>query len=391
MALKDKADALLRGAVGRGDVPGVIAAVTDRDRTVYEAGFGRRVQGEAGEMTPDTVVYIASMTKAITSVAAMQLVERGVLALDYPAKDYVPQIGDAKVLTGFDAAGKPQYREPARPVTLRHLLTHTSGFGYEFWQQPVLDWMVATGAPSMTTCENRAMTAPLLFDPGTRWEYGIGIDWAGRMVEIASGRSLGDYLAEHVFAPLGMDSTGFRITEAMRRRLAKIHARGDDGSLAPQLDLEIPQAPEFQMGGGGLYGTVGDYAKFIRMVLNGGRAPDGRPVLRPATLASLTTNQAGANRVGLLRTVMPPFSNDAEFFPGLAKTWSFAFMINLEQAPTGRSAGALGWAGLANTYYWIDPAKGFGGVYATQIIPFADAKAFPLYLDFETAVYDSMH
>lgn len=391
MPLKDRADALLRGAVERGDVPGVVALATDREGNFYEAGFGRRLLGDAAEMTPDTVHYIASMTKAITSVAAMQLVERGLLAVDAPARDYLPYLGEVQVLAGVDGAGKPQYRAPARPITLRHLLTHTAGFGYEFWQQPILDWMAATGAPSVTTCENKALTAPLLFDPGTRWEYGIGIDWAGKMVEAASGMTLGAYLAEHIFAPLGMDSTGFRITDAMRRRLAKIHARGEDGALVPQLDLEIPQAPEFEMGGGGLYSTIGDYAKFVRMILNEGRAPGGSPVLRPATLASLTTNQAGACRVGLLRTVMPPFSNDAEFFPGLAKTWSFAFMINLDQAPTGRSAGSLAWAGLANTYFWIDPAKGIGGVYATQIIPFADLRALPLYLDFEATVYASVH
>jgi methyl acetate hydrolase len=389
MSLQTEADALLRQAAANGDVPGVVALATDSNGTIYEGGFGERLQGGGAEMTADTVVWIASMTKAITATAVMQLVEQGRLHLDRPAQDVVPALAEAGVLDRFDDAGRPVTRPPARPVTLRHLLTHTAGFSYEFWQQPIIRYQEATGTPGIVTCEDRALTTPLLFDPGERWEYGISIDWAGKMVEAASGQKLGAYLQRNLFEPLGMRDTGFRITDDMRRRLAKIHQRGGDDRFEPQLELEIPQDPEFEMGGGGLYGTIQDYAKFVRMILNRGRA-DGQQLLKPETVQMMSTNQMGACRVGMLKTAMPPLSNDAEFFPGMPKTWGFSFMINTERAPTGRNPGSLAWAGLANSYFWIDPAAGIGGVYATQVLPFADKKALPLFLAFEKAVYDQL-
>ena len=386
MSLQTQADALLQQAVANGDVPGVVALATDRNGTRYEGAFGERVQGGGAAMTLDTVVWIASMTKALTATAAMQLVEQGRLHLDRPAQDLVPALAEARVLEGFDDAGQPRTRPTARPITLRQLLTHTAGFSYEIWQQPIVRYQEATGTPGIISCEERALTTPLLFDPGERWEYGINIDWAGKMVEATSGQKLGAYLKANVFEPLGMRDTAFRITDAMRARLAKIHQRGDDGRLEPQLELEIPQEPEFEMGGGGLYGTVQDYARFVRMILNRGRA-DGQQVLKPETVRMMSTNQMGECRVCLLRTAMPPLSNDAEFFPGMAKTWGLSFMINTERAPTGRNPGSLAWAGLANTYFWIDPVAGIGGVYATQVLPFADQKALPLFFAFEKTVY----
>ena len=211
-----------------------------------------------------------------------------------------------------------------------------------------------------------------MFDPGTAWDYGINIDWAGQMVESVTGKTLGAYLQEEIFAPLGMTSTAFRIDEGMRGRLARIHQRGEDGSFEA-LDLEIPQDPEMEMGGGGLYGTVGDYARFTRMILNRGQGEHGR-VLKPETVEAMSVNQMGPLRVQRMTSAMPPLTNDVEFFPGMDKTWGLTFMINTEEAPTGRSAGSLAWAGLANSYYWIDPAKGIAGVYATQVLPFADVK-----------------
>jgi CubicO group peptidase (beta-lactamase class C family) len=389
MTLQTRADALLRQAVANGDVPGVVALASDRDGTLYEGGFGERVQGGGAAMSPDTVVWIASMTKAITATAAMQLVEQGRLHLDRPAQDVAPALAQARVLQGFDAAGQPMTRPPARPITLRQLLTHTAGFSYEFWQQPMVRYQEATGTPGIVSCQDRALTTPLLFDPGERWEYGINIDWAGKMVEAASGQKLGAYLKADLFEPLGMRDTGFKITDDMRRRLAKVHQRLDGDRFEPQLELEVQQSPEFEMGGGGLYGTVRDYARFIRMILNRGRA-DGQRVLRPETVQMMSVNQMGNCRVGMLKTVMPALSNDAEFFPGMAKTWGLSFMINTERAPTGRNPGSLAWAGLANTYFWIDPTAGIGGVYATQVLPFADQKALPLFLAFEKTVYDQL-
>ena len=389
MTLQQTIDDVLKAAADEGAVPGVVAAVTDRDGLLYEGGFGERVLGSGTAMSSDTIVWIASMTKAVTGAAAMQLVEQGKLDLNAPAKSVVPHLGEVQVLEGFDDAGKPRTRAPKSDITLRHLLTHTAGFSYEIWNNDIIKYQESTGTPMITTCEDAALTTPLLFDPGTHWDYGINIDWAGKMVEAVSGQRLGDYMKANIFTPLGMDNTAFKITDAMRARLAKIHQRGDDDSFEA-LDLEIPQEPEFEMGGGGLYSTVGDYAKFIRMILNEGQGENGR-VLKPETVAMMSSNQMGELRVQGLQTAMPPLSNDAEFFPGMPKTWGLTFMINDEKAPTGRPAGSLAWAGLANSYYWIDPKNGIGGAYATQILPFVDKKSLPLYFDFEKAVYDNLH
>jgi methyl acetate hydrolase len=385
MSIKINADALLRTAVEAGDVPGVVAMATDRNGTIYEGGFGTRVLGESIEMTPDTVVWIASMTKALTGTAAMQLVEQSKLVLDKPASDVIPALGEVGVFEGFGADGQPRTRAPKRAITLRHLLTHTAGFSYEFWNADIVRYQQLKELPPIISCQNATLQLPLLFDPGERWEYGINIDWAGKMVEAVSGKKLGAYLAENVFGPLGMANTAFRITPTMRQHLARVHQRGDDGSLAP-IEFEVPQDPQFEMGGGGLYGTAGDYLKFVRMMLNQGRAGSER-VLKPETVELMSRNAMGDSRVTMLHTVMPPVSNDAEFFPGMSKSWGLSFMINNEQAPTGRSAGSLAWAGLANTYYWIDQKRGLGGVYATQIFPFADQKSLPLFFEFEKAVY----
>jgi methyl acetate hydrolase len=385
MSLQSEADAVLHKAVVNGDVPGVVAAATDRGGTIYEGGFGERVLGSGAAMTTDTVGWIASMTKALTGTAAIQLVEQGRLELDRAAADWLPELAEIQVLECFDDAGQPLTRPPRRPITLRHLLTHTAGFSYEIWNEQVIRYQQAKGIPGIITCQNAALSTPLLFDPGERWEYGINIDWAGKMVEAASGKRLGAYMQENIFEPLGMGDTAFKLRPDMRARLAKMHQRGADGGFAP-LDLEIPQDPEFEMGGGGLYGTVGDYLKFVRMILNRGAA-DGHQVLQPETVDMMARNQMGECRVRAVKTAMPPLSNDAEFFPGMPKTWGLTFMINMEQAPTGRTAGSLAWAGLANSYYWIDPKKGVGGVYLTQILPFADEKALPLFFAFERTVY----
>jgi len=387
MALKQVADALLSAAANAGDVPGVLALATDRDGTLYEGAFGTRVLGQPAPMTTDTVVWIASMTKAVTGTAAMQLVEQGRIDLDAPASKVIPYLAEVQVLEGWDASGEPRMRAPKRPITLRHLLTHTAGFSYEIWNADIIRYQQAKGIPGITGCENAALKTPLLFDPGERWDYGINIDYAGKMVEAVSGKSLGVYLKENLFDPLGMSSTAFRITPAMRARMAKIHQRGDDGALTA-LDLEIPQDPEFEMGGGGLYSTIGDYGRFVRMILNQGTG-NGNRVLRPETVALMSRNSMGDTRVANLRTAIPPLSNDAEFFPGVPKSWGLSFQINEAPCDTGRPAGTLMWAGLANSYYWIDPVNGIGGVYATQILPFADARSLPLFYAFERAVYQS--
>lgn len=388
-ALIERADALLRKAAEAGEVPGVVAMATDRERTLYEGAFGKRVLGQSAPMTADTVVWLASMTKPLTGAAVMQQVERGKLDLDSPASKWLPALGSVKVLEGFDAAGQPKLRAPKRPITLRHLLTHTAGYGYETWNAEIGRFQQVTGTPSASTGKNAALGTPLLFDPGERWNYGINIDWAGKMLEAVSGNKLGAYLKENLFALLGMNDTAFKITPAMRTRLAKLHQRGDDGALAP-IDLEVPQEPEFEGGGGGLYSSAGDYLKFVRMILNRGKA-NGEQVLKPETVDLMTRNHMGNTRVTMLKAALPLRSNDAEFFPGMPKGWGLTFQINNEKAPTGRAAGGLMWGGLSNCYFWIDPASGIGGVYLTQILPFVDRKSLPLYYAYEKTVYQTLN
>ena len=378
-------DGLLSSASKSADVPGVVAMATNRTDTVYQGAFGQRVLGQEAPMTLDTVFWIASMTKALTGAAAMQLVERGKLELDAPAGHLLAELERTQVLEGWSEDGQPKLRAPKRPITLRHLLTHTAGFAYDIWNGDLVRYQKLKNIPGIISCQNAALLTPLLSDPGERWTYGINIDWAGKMVEAASGKKLGAYMQENLFAPIGMKDTGFKITPDMRARLAKIHQRGDDGKLAPT-DIEIPQNPEFEMGGGGLYSTAGDYLKFLRLILNRGKA-GSEQVLKPETVDLMSRNAMGDNKVTLLKTQMPPLSADAEFFPGIAKSWGLSFMINDKEAPTGRSAGSLGWAGLANTYFWIDPSKQLAGVYLTQVLPFADTKALPLFYAFEKTVY----
>ena len=381
-------DAMFSDAVERKAMPGVVAAAANDRGLLYEGGFGRRDLTGTAAMSADTVVWIASMTKAITATAAMQLVERGKLALDAPAATVVPELDAAKVLEGFDAAGQPRLRAPKRPITLRHLLTHTAGYGYEIFSAAIAQYQTATNTPGITTCTNAALTTPLLFDPGDRWEYGINIDWAGKMVEAVSGQRLDRYLQQNILGPLGMNDTSFKLSAAQRARLASVHQRGPDGALAP-IEFELPQEPEFMMGGGGLYGTAGDYLKFARMIMRGGTL-DGTPVLRPETVDLMGQNHIGPLEVGAITSAIPALSNDVELFPGMSTKWGLSFVINTQPLPAGRSANSLAWAGLANTYFWIDRTKQVCGVFLSQVLPFYDATAIDLLVKFESEVYRAL-
>jgi methyl acetate hydrolase len=378
-------DKALAEAVNSGRVPGVVALAANDKGTIYSGAFGKRSLAQAQPMTVDSVFWIASMTKAVTTAAAMQMVEQGKLKLDQPASEILPDLASAQVLEGFDAAGKPQLRPIKRPITLRQLLTHTAGYTYDIWNENTGRYEKQANLPGLITCKDDALKTPLAFDPGERWEYGINIDFAGKMIEKVSGQRLEGYFRDHIFGPLGMADTSFKLSPSQRERLVAMHARGADGSLKP-IEFEMPQEPEFFMGGGGLYSTGPDYMKFVRMFLNKGTL-DGKTVLRPETVAMMGQNQIGDTNVVVLKTVMPDSSLDAEFFPGMVKKWGLGFMINTETAPTGRSAGSLAWAGLANTYYWIDPSKNIAGVILMQLLPFADPKALQTFAEFETGLY----
>ncbi len=385
--LKKDCDGILeRCTQGESRVPGVIAIATDRESNVYEGAAGVRVLGQDAPMTLDTVCAVFSTTKAVAGTACLQLVEDGRLDLDAPAKTYAPEIGELQVLEGFDADGNPKLRAPRSEITTRMLLSHTTGLAYDFFNEDYKRLADEHGQPSVITATKASMKTPLLFDPGERWEYGSNIDWAGQVVEGITGQRLGEVMRERILEPLGMHDTAFTMTEAMRSRLARIHQREDDGSLTPLLDMELPQEPEVHMGGHGLYSTAEDYVKFIRMWLNDGAGPDGR-VLKPETVRMAAQNQLGDKKIKMLPGVIPSLSNDAEFFPGMPKSWALTFMVNDEKAPTGRPAGELAWAGLGNLFYWIDRSSGIGGFWATQILPFADPVSVSAYYEFETAVY----
>ena len=381
-------DAVLRRAVDAGEVPGVVAMAATDKGVLYEGAFGARDLAKGPAMTLDTVFRIASMTKAVTSVAAMQLVEGGKLTLDGPLPDIDPALSAPQVLEGFDPSGAPRLRPARRPVTLRRLLTHTAGFSYERWDADTVRYVGASGMPSTSTGKVAALRLPLVFDPGERWEYGVNIDWVGLLVEAASGQKLDAYFRQHILGPLGMEDTGFATAPEQRARQASVHQRQADGSLQPQ-PLEIPSTPEFWAGGGGLYSTASDYMTFLRALLHDG-AFNGVRVLRPETVAQMGQNHIGAIEAGILKTTAPASSTDVDFFPGASLKWGLATMINMQPGPNGRSAGTLTWAGLFNTHYWIDPARRVVGVLMTQVLPFGDAPAMRLYGQFERAVYHSL-
>jgi CubicO group peptidase (beta-lactamase class C family) len=378
-------DQALTEAVKSGRIPGIVALAADEKGPIYSGAFGVRSLAQSQPMTIDSVFWIASMTKAVTTTAAMQMVEAGKLKLDQPASEILPDLASAQVLEGFDAAGEPQLRPAKRPITLRQLLTHTAGYTYDIWNENTGRYEKYAKLPGIITCKDDALKTPLAFDPGDRWEYGINIDYAGKMVEKVSGQRLESYFHERIFAPLGMTDTSFKLSQSQRERLVAMHARGDDGSLKP-IEFEMPQEPEFFMGGGGLYSTGPDYLKFVRMFLNHGTL-DGKTVLRPETVAMMEQNQIGDLRVVMLKTVAPGSSTDAEFFPGMVKKWGLGFMINTETAPTGRSTGSLAWAGLGNTYFWIDPTKKVAGVILMQLLPFGDPQALQAFSEFESRIY----
>ena len=388
MANTQAIDHVLNQAVHAQDVPGVVAMAATDEGILYEGAFGTRELGKDAAITPDTVVWIASMTKAITAVAAMQLVERGQLHLDAPATDVVPELARAQVLAGFDASGKPQLRAPTRAMTLKHLLTHTAGFSQDIFSADIMKYQETMGTPSYTTFENAALTTPLLFDPGERWAYGINIDWVGKIVEAVSGQRLGDYLQHNLFAPLAMHSTSFQISPAQRARLASMHARGPDEALAV-VPFELPQEPQFQSGGAGLYSTAPDYLHFTQMLLQRGTF-NGTQVLQPATVHTMAQNHIGDLHCGELRSIVPALAHTANFFPGMPQKWGLSFLINTALTPQGRSPGSLAWSGLANTFFWIDPTKRVTGVFMTQQLPFFDPKAIALFRAYEAAVYQAL-
>ncbi len=377
-------EVLSRGIVRLG-IPTVAAMVASGERVLYQGAFGTRDAESQLPARVDSIFAIASMTKAITATAALQLVEQGKLTLDEPLVRYLPELAMAQVLDGFDTAGKARLRPPATPITLKHLLTHTSGFCYDTWSGAMMAWEKATGR----SADGVAPQVPLMFDPGARWHYGYSMDWAGKLVEALSGLTLEEYCQRNILQPLSMPDTTFLFPPEKFDRLVSGYSRQPDGRLRPNTRA-LPHRPTTLNGGGGLYSTPGDYVRFMQMILRRGQAGSGARILRRETVAAMSTNQIGELIAGRLRTQKPELSLDVDLHPGAEDRWGLGFLINEIAYAGGRSAGSLAWAGIFNTFYWIDPKRDLCAVIMMQYLPFVDHSAVALLGEFERAVYSTL-
>jgi CubicO group peptidase (beta-lactamase class C family) len=375
-------DDTLRAGLNQRNIPAAAAMVATPGNITYSGTFGKRDSASGLDVALGSIFAIASMTKAVTSVAALQLVEQGKLKLDEPVSRHLPQLAKLEVLAGFDQ-DRPVLRPAAKPVALRHLLTHTSGFAYDTWDEMMAKYTSRIGA-----AQGPDAVTPLMFEPGSRWQYGTGLDWTGRLVEAVSGLTLEQYFQRNIFDPLGMKDTSFILPAEKFDRLVTRYERQSDGSLKEN-PRTLPAPPKFYNGGGGLYSTAGDYVRFMQMILRHGRSGGKDEILRPKTVAMMSSNQIGGLSAGKMRTLRPTISSDVDFHPGFTDKFGFGFLINIDAYPAGRSAGSLAWAGIGNTYYWIDPRRGMCAVLLMQFLPFADRQALGLLSDFEHAVYTS--
>ncbi len=378
MKASERIRAALSAGIDSASLPGAAAAARLPSGEAVEVAAGGRGADNPAPMTADTQFWIASCTKALTATAALQLVEQGKVALDDPVGRWLPKLAAPKRLAGFDTDGKATLEPVGTAITLRHLLSHTSGLAYGFTSHELNRYQTDVGA---ALSDEGGPDTPLVFEPGEGWVYGIGIDWAGQLIQAISGEPFGDYVHAHVLNPLGMTRTTFFPTEADNARAASLHARLPDGGVTAIPPFAMPSEPHFMMGGGGLYSTVGDYLKFMDFVL--GRGPQ---VLSPASVDLLCSVQTQGADVGVLKSAQPNMSNDFDPVPGL-KAWSLGFVSNLEPGPNGRSIGSQAWGGIANCYYWIDRSAGAAGVFFAQLLPFADAGALDAFAAFERAVY----
>jgi methyl acetate hydrolase len=378
-------DKVLRKSIEAGLIPGVVAVAANDRGIVYEGAFGRRAVDQPEPMTLDSVFRIASMTKAITGTAAMQLVEKGRIGLEQPMGDVLPLVRDVKVLAGFDEDGTPRLRDPKVAVTLRHLLTHTSGYGYDIFNPDLAHYVQIAGLPSILTRKNDALRLPLLFDPGSGWEYGVGIDLVGKVVEAVTGEDLESYFRRHILDPLGMHDTSFVLRNDMARRLAGTHMRGPDGKPIA-ISVEPLEEAEFYTGGAGLFSTAPDYLIFTRMLLAGGMF-NGVEVLKPETVELMARNAIGDLNVPMVRSNNPALALEVETFPGQVKKWGLTFLINTEDVEGFRSAGSLTWGGVHNTYFWIDIKKRITAVALMQLLPIGDPHVQETMIAFERTLY----
>ena len=371
-------DEAMRGAVARQEVAGVVVMAADRKGIIYQGAFGVADIADARPLKLDALFRIASMTKAVTSTAAMQLVEQGRFAIEDPVEKYLPEFAKLSVFESFDGAtGAYRVRPATKAVTVRHLLTHTSGLGYAFTNPTVRDFKPRAG--------EEYPVGPLVFEPGERWLYSTSTDWVGRLVEKVSGQSLEDYFRQHIFTPLGMADTFYFVPKDKEARLVTVNRRIADGSIVKE-SVQPPTSGFTPIGGGGLSSTAYDYLRFTRALLNGGEL-DGARILSAGTVALMEQNHIGAVGVPAQKTALPERSDDFSFIADGRDKWGLGFLVTADAVPGKRSAGSLSWGGINNTYYWLDPTRGITGVILMQFLPFADRKALSLYDAFERGVY----
>jgi CubicO group peptidase (beta-lactamase class C family) len=374
-----KIDETLRSGIARRKIPAAVGMAATDSKILYTGAFGER-DSEGTPVTADSIFAIASMTKAVTTVAALQLVEQGKVTLDEPVAKHLPQLEKLEVLDGFDAAGKPILRPAKTPITLKHLLTHTSGLCYDTWDANMFRYAAQAGAGTL---------GPLMFEPGARWQYGQGVDWAGRLVEKISGMSLEDYFQARILGPLEMRDTSYILPASKFDRMVTDWTR-DNGGPLKQNQRKLPTPPKTFNGGGGLYSTAADYTRFMQMILRKGRGPNQAVILQPKTVAGMAANQIGELTAGKMRSSRPNVSSDVDIQPGFTENWGLGFLINTTAYKGGRAAQSLAWAGLYNTFYWIDPKNGLCAVLLMQFLPFVDKEAAGLLDDFERAVYGGL-
>jgi methyl acetate hydrolase len=378
-------DKVLSKPIEAGLIPGIVALAADEVGIIYKGAFGRRAVGKPEPMTLDSVFRIASMTKAITGTAAMQLVEKGQIDLEQPIGEVLPLIKDVKVLEGFDGDGTPRLRPPKTPITLRHLLTHTSGYGYDIFNPDLARYIQVAGLPSILSRKNDALRVPLLFDPGSGWEYGVGIDLVGKVIEAVTGQDLESYFRRNILDPLGMHDTSFLLRNDMGRRLVETHMRGADGKPVA-ISIDLLEEAEFHTGGAGLFSTAPDYLIFTRVLLAGGTF-NGVEILKRETVQLMARNAIGDLQVPMMRSNNPALALEVETFPGQVKKWGLTFLINTEDIEGFRSGGSLTWGGVHNTYFWIDLKTRITAVAMMQILPIGDPKVQETMIGFEHALY----
>ena len=373
-------DEVLHNTMAASGLKGIVAMAATRDGIIHHLAIGERTEGQPAGL--DTVIRIASMTKAITSVVALRLVERGLLDLDDPICDVLTELTEPMVFERFGLDGRPIFNPGATLVTLRHLLTHTAGYGYDTWNQPLGHIQATLQIPRIPTSSDELRRVPLLFEPGTQWNYGINTDIVGRACEVVTGLGLEELFRTEIFDPLGMADTMFITGPAQEARRMDVYRREPDGSLS-RLDPPVATELPYMAAGGMLQSTAQDYMKFLQAVL-------GRTLLGPHMQAALTSAQTGDVNVVPMLSSVPAMSNDVVLYPDQALKWSLGFLVNTESTAEGRSAGGLAWAGLYNTYYWIDPARGVCGLFMAQLLPFADPATMHVFRAYERAIYDSL-